>query len=116
MTDLREAIARTLCRSRKFECGQGACAFLCLGHPGGDIRSQPQGCPSASRIHADLIDAVLAILPDADELAEALDECLNSLGQIPAPMSAPLWFNMCGAMKRARTALANYRKGTGCEG
>lgn len=41
-------IARVICRSRKFECGEGTCAFICMDQLG-DARRK--GCPHAVSVH-----------------------------------------------------------------
>lgn len=65
-----------------------------------------------------LADAVLAILPDAEALAViagniasylALNDCDGRSND--DALEIPL-----GDLRRLRVALANYRKGTGCEG
>lgn len=45
------AIATMLCKSGKFETGEGTCAFVCMGRLG-DVRKD--GCSHAKRVHAKL--------------------------------------------------------------
>lgn len=55
-TAVHVAAARVLCRSGKFETGQGTCAPICmqfLGNP------RKNGCGEAMRVHGALVLAVL---------------------------------------------------------
>lgn len=58
----REAVARVLCQSGKFETGQGTCAVLCMDQLG-DVRKK--GCGHCSRVHGKLADAILSLLRTA---------------------------------------------------
>lgn len=61
MADKLTTVAQAICRSGKFECGQGTCALLCM-----DQLSSPRdgvhGCHHAVRIHGDLAGKILAAL------------------------------------------------------
>ncbi len=75
---LVEPMARAICQSRKFECGDGACSLLCLDQLG-DARGGPHGCDHAARVHGDLARAALtAITPMLQEmLAQAQKDALE---------------------------------------
>lgn len=60
MTELRERVAMAICKSRKFECGQGCCAPICMDQLG-DARVV---CPHVTDVHGDLTDIVLAAMPE----------------------------------------------------
>jgi hypothetical protein len=55
----REAVAIAICKSEKFETGQGTCALLCMGQLG-SARKGP--CRHAVEIHGKLVDTILAAL------------------------------------------------------
>jgi hypothetical protein len=59
-----KAIAFAICRSGKFECGEGRCAVLCMDYLG----DKPKECGHALRIHGKLASAalssLLSILPE----------------------------------------------------
>lgn len=57
--DRREIVARAICKSGRFETGQGTCAVLCMDQLG-DVRKK--GCGHCIRVHAKLADAILAAL------------------------------------------------------
>lgn len=60
MTDLRmRAICKALCRSGKFETGQGTCALICMGQLG-DPRKK--GCVHAISVHNDLAEQIVIAL------------------------------------------------------
>jgi hypothetical protein len=52
------AAAKVLCRSGKFETGQGTCAPICMQFLG-DPRNSITGCGEAMRVHGALALAVL---------------------------------------------------------
>jgi hypothetical protein len=58
MTSSVEIIARTICKSGKFETGEGTCAFICMGQLG-DAR---RGCSHATSVHKKLAEAIAAAL------------------------------------------------------
>lgn len=60
MTD-RQKICRALCKSGKFETGEGTCAPLCLSQLG-DAR---RDCCHRETIHGKLADRILSELEDA---------------------------------------------------
>lgn len=52
-------------------------------------------------------DAVIStLLEQKRKLEEALRECSDVLGDIPAPHSWPLWTRMCEATRNARALLS----------
>lgn len=60
--DAVEKAARAICKSGKFETGQGTCALRCLDQLG-SARSRP--CAHATAVHGDFARAVLAaVQPD----------------------------------------------------
>lgn len=65
MTDeLVEIAARAICKSGKFETGQGTCAMICMDMLG-SARAGP--CHHAAKVHADLSRAILAAVTPAIE-------------------------------------------------
>lgn len=86
MTDLREAIVAVIREN-----------LMSTDHPVSEWEEQ-------------FADAVLAILPDAEALADALNSALDGLDQDSTPIVRRL------ARVKIKAALANYRKGTGREG
>ncbi|HEY4542674.1 MAG TPA: hypothetical protein VIG66_09925, partial [Noviherbaspirillum sp.] len=58
---VEETVAHVICRSGKFECGQGTCAPLCMDQLGSP-RTSLNGCHHAARIHADLASKIVAAL------------------------------------------------------
>jgi hypothetical protein len=79
-TDLRQAVARAICKTGRFETGEGACAVLCMDALG----CARQGCGHVERIHGKMADAVLAALSASigEDVVEAaktavLDEFLR---------------------------------------
>lgn len=52
----REAVARAICKSGKFETGEGCCAPICLESLG----SARDHCRRCEYVHGDLADAALA--------------------------------------------------------
>lgn len=73
MTDWAlQQVCKTLCRSGKFETGQGTCALLCMGELG-DPRKK--GCVYAGRIHHDLAEQILAsIKPKSNWKEPSIEE------------------------------------------
>jgi hypothetical protein len=53
-----EGAARVLCKSGKFETGQGTCALTCMDQLG-DARKRP--CSHVVEVHGDLVSAALAV-------------------------------------------------------
>src|SRR5690554_6914952 len=56
-------ITKAICQSRKFETGEGTCAFICMGELG-DARAK--GCPHHPRVHHDLAEKIDAALSKAE--------------------------------------------------
>ena len=58
MNDVKtlEAVTRAICKSGRFETGEGTCAFVCMDQLG-DARKRP--CVHALRIHSKLAQAVI---------------------------------------------------------
>lgn len=61
-----EKVAKAICRSGKFESGQGTCSLLCMEFPG-DPRGSIHGCPHAAKIHGKLAESILSSLPSERE-------------------------------------------------
>jgi hypothetical protein len=61
--DAELAACHALCRSGKFETGQGGCAAICMSVLGSS-RGGPHGCPHAGQVHSGLAKAVLAARPE----------------------------------------------------
>lgn len=81
--DLIEEVAREICRSGKFECGQGRCAVLCMDSLG-DVRKSLYGCSHAKRLHGALAIAVSRLIVErcvgvAEKIAPELDELQDAL-------------------------------------
>ena len=58
----REVVAQALCKSGKFETGQGTCALICMDQLG-DIRKK--GCGHCARVHGKIADTILSLLRTA---------------------------------------------------
>lgn len=54
-----KAIANAICKSGKFETGQGTCAVVCMDQLG----SPRKGCPHAARVHKDLANQIATSVP-----------------------------------------------------
>lgn len=59
--DLRKIIATTICKSGKFETGEGTCAVICMDHLGCARRS----CGHAERVHGKLADQIATAIEKA---------------------------------------------------
>lgn len=59
----REAVARALCESGKFETGEGTCSLLCMDQLG-SVRKK--GCNHLTRVHGKLVDSILSLLRPAE--------------------------------------------------
>jgi GNAT superfamily N-acetyltransferase len=59
--ELRERVARAICKTDRFDTGEGTCAALCMEQLGDPRR---KGCGHALRVHGTLVDAILAALPE----------------------------------------------------
>jgi hypothetical protein len=55
-----DIIAKAICKSGKFECGEGACSFLCLDQLGNARRD----CPHATDIHNSLATQIEKAIQD----------------------------------------------------
>lgn len=53
-------VAATICRSGRFETGEGTCALICMGVLGS---ARQNGCPHAYEVHGDLAHMIVAGLP-----------------------------------------------------
>lgn len=74
-----EAVARTLCRSGKFETGEGTCAPICMEFLGDPRKS---GCGHACRVHEKLATAaihatLLAAREASEEVVDAACQARN---------------------------------------
>lgn len=65
MIDRIAVITKAICKSRKFETGQGTCAMLCMSGLG-DVRRS--GCAYHQQIHGDM----------AKQIVDALDKAAAS--------------------------------------
>lgn len=54
-----EVVCQALCQSRKFECGEGTCSFMCMDQLG-DPRKR--GCSHAVRVHETLAAKIIEAL------------------------------------------------------
>lgn len=63
---LREAAARAICRSGRFETGEGTCAVLCMDQLG-EVRKK--GCGHVERVHGKLADEILSAIAKAEQAA-----------------------------------------------
>ncbi len=71
--------ARAICRSGKFESGQGTCSLLCMESLG-DVRKS--GCSHSTKLHGTLARAVLALAlkaaaEEADDRAQTYADLAN---------------------------------------
>lgn len=57
--DAVRCVARTLCRSGKFETGEGTCSLLCMDQMG-DARNKP--CSHIIEVHGELAGKILSQL------------------------------------------------------
>lgn len=64
---LNETIAKAICKSGKFETGEGTCAVLCMDQLG----SARRNCPHATRVHAKLAEHIAATLSQLKESSNA---------------------------------------------
>lgn len=59
----REAVARAICQSGKFETGEGTCALLCMDQLGSPRK---KGCCHSARVHGKLANSILSLLRRAE--------------------------------------------------
>lgn len=59
----REAVARAICQSGKFETGEGTCALLCMDQLGSPRK---KGCCHSARVHGKLANSILSLLRSAE--------------------------------------------------
>jgi len=101
ISKLVEDGARAICRSGKFESGQGTCSLLCM-EALGDVRKS--GCSRSTRLHGSLARAVLAIAlaaaaetakqaqftddPKHDHWAQACEEVSDRLRTLATQLGA----------------------------
>jgi hypothetical protein len=64
-SDTLATLARAICKSGKFETGEGSCSLLCLDALG----SARDNCQHVTRIHGDLARAALEVSHHAEALA-----------------------------------------------
>ena len=55
-------VTKAVCRSRKFETGEGTCAFLCMSGLG-DVRKS--GCAHHQQVHGDMAKQIVDALDKA---------------------------------------------------
>ena len=56
--ELKQKIAKAICKSRKFECGQGCCAPICMESLG----VARDKCSRCLQVHKDLVEAIVGVL------------------------------------------------------
>ena len=78
----REAVARAICQSGKFETGEGTCALLCMDQLGSPRK---KGCCHSARVHGKLADAILSLLRPAEPVEATQHSCLCGVGDEPCP-------------------------------
>lgn len=59
----RELVCRAICKSGKFETGEGTCSFICMQLLGDARRGL--GCPYAEGVHGPLADKILTALGES---------------------------------------------------
>jgi hypothetical protein len=63
MTDKQvEAVAKALCKSGKFETGEGTCALICMGQLGDARRG---GCSYRGQVHGKLAEQIVQAIEAA---------------------------------------------------
>lgn len=113
----REAVARALCESGKFETGQGTCAALCMDQLG-SVREK--GCGHLVRVHGKLADAILSHLRPAEPAEAALGGWTYEIQHGPDGEAAYAWvydeehFLVCTAkIHHAKIIVARMNDATG---
>ena len=96
----REAVARALCESGKFETGEGTCSLLCMDQLG-SVRKK--GCNHLTRVHGKLVDSILSLLRLAEPVeTRAAMMTSNEFREALERLKMPLIF-------AARMFKVNYR-------
>ena len=97
MTDMVEKVARAVCKSGKFETGEGTCALRCLDQLG----SARDSCPHVKKVHGDLARAAIRALMEPTEgmLAATIYEYdhAKALRDGEAPFAVDVWQAMLKA-------------------
>lgn len=65
MTTKLDTVCRVLCKSGKFETGEGTCAPICMGMLG----NAREECDYRDRVHMKLAGAIINALEDTEEAA-----------------------------------------------
>jgi hypothetical protein len=73
-----ERVARAICKSGKFETGEGTCSLLCMQFPGDPRKT---GCGCAVSVHGDLARAALEASPCV-EMREALERVHDKCSEV----------------------------------
>lgn len=92
--EMIEAGADAICKSRKFETGQGTCAVMCMDQLG-DVRAK--GCAHVERIHGKLartvIESALSASPPSDDYRRGLEDAARVIRNwsMPAVQTPSMW-------------------------
>jgi hypothetical protein len=74
MTLLRDVIAKAICKSGRFETGEGTCALVCLDQLG-DAR---RDCPHAAKVHHKFVALIeTAIRRELEPRVQALSDLVQ---------------------------------------
>ena len=84
----REAVARAICQSGKFETGEGTCALLCMDQLGSPRK---KGCCHSARVHGKLADSILSLLRPAEPAEAALGGWTYEIQHGPDGEAAYAW-------------------------
>lgn len=84
----REAVARAICQTGKFETGEGTCALLCMDQLGSPRK---KGCCHSARVHGKLADSILSLLRPAEPAEAALGGWTYEIQHGPDGEAAYAW-------------------------
>lgn len=87
-----EIIAKVICKSGKFECGQGCCAPICMENLG-DARSK---CSRCTQVHGKLAGQITDALTAST--ASAVEREQERIGRLIASRSYVDWMCMTGGL------------------
>ncbi len=115
-TEQVERVARAICKSGKFETGEGTCSLLCMQFLGDPRKS---GCGCAVSVHGDLAREVLAALPNATSNASLVERALVADWLLEygkrrdTPHVAWTWLHSAARYIRSKAPLATLRASNG---
>ena len=89
--EMIERVARVICKSGRFETGQGACALLCMDQLG-DAR---RNCPHSGRLHGELAKAAIKAMREPTEKMINATDCIDPA---EAQWSKEIWQDMIDAV------------------